>query len=275
MAWRSASVISRLSIIISVRTLTSTRLRPSRSISVDVRVLEEQPPVDLVIFLVEGAAGDENTDRHVCHRHCPLSPSARRSHRRTRSRTGPTSAQLKADGTLLAAGPQDPRFGGLFLLRVPDDNAAGRARRDPRRRPVLSGRGRAVRAAAVERRHRQGRPATKHLRNRRRDGTTADGTIGRRRSWILPEGASCPGHRCQRRSRVCRCRSSSPSSPRHHHHGDDARRARAAADGPSVHAAIASACGSARAPAITDTTMPTTNTAAAPIRLCQRNADRW
>ncbi len=30
--------------------------------------------------------------------------------------------QLKADGRLLAAGPQDPRFGGLFLLRVPDDN---------------------------------------------------------------------------------------------------------------------------------------------------------
>jgi uncharacterized protein YciI len=30
--------------------------------------------------------------------------------------------QLKAAGTLLAAGPQDPRFGGMFLLRVPDDN---------------------------------------------------------------------------------------------------------------------------------------------------------
>lgn len=29
---------------------------------------------------------------------------------------------LKADGRLLAAGPQDPRFGGMFLLRVPDDN---------------------------------------------------------------------------------------------------------------------------------------------------------
>ena len=29
--------------------------------------------------------------------------------------------QLKADGTLLAAGPQDPRSGGLFLLRVSDD----------------------------------------------------------------------------------------------------------------------------------------------------------
>ncbi len=28
--------------------------------------------------------------------------------------------QLKADGTLVAAGPLDPRFGGLFLLRVSD-----------------------------------------------------------------------------------------------------------------------------------------------------------
>jgi uncharacterized protein YciI len=31
--------------------------------------------------------------------------------------------QLKADGTLLAAGPHDPRFGGMFLVRVPDDSA--------------------------------------------------------------------------------------------------------------------------------------------------------
>jgi len=30
--------------------------------------------------------------------------------------------QLKADGVLIAAGPQDPRFGGMFLLRVPDDD---------------------------------------------------------------------------------------------------------------------------------------------------------
>ncbi|MGQ0735944.1 MAG: YciI family protein [Acidobacteriota bacterium] len=30
--------------------------------------------------------------------------------------------QLKADGVLLAAGPQDPRFGGMFLLRVPDED---------------------------------------------------------------------------------------------------------------------------------------------------------
>jgi uncharacterized protein YciI len=29
--------------------------------------------------------------------------------------------QLKAAGTLLAAGPLDPRYGGLFLLKVPDD----------------------------------------------------------------------------------------------------------------------------------------------------------
>jgi uncharacterized protein YciI len=30
--------------------------------------------------------------------------------------------QLKADGVLIAAGPQEPRFGGMFLLRVPDDD---------------------------------------------------------------------------------------------------------------------------------------------------------
>jgi uncharacterized protein YciI len=30
--------------------------------------------------------------------------------------------RLKAEGVLLAAGPQEPRFGGMFLLRVPDEN---------------------------------------------------------------------------------------------------------------------------------------------------------
>lgn len=30
--------------------------------------------------------------------------------------------ELKAQGTLLASGPQDPRYGGIFLLRVPDEN---------------------------------------------------------------------------------------------------------------------------------------------------------
>jgi uncharacterized protein YciI len=30
--------------------------------------------------------------------------------------------QLKADGLLVAAGPQEPRFGGIFLLRVPDED---------------------------------------------------------------------------------------------------------------------------------------------------------
>lgn len=28
---------------------------------------------------------------------------------------------LKADGRLVAAGPMSPRFGGAFLMRVPDD----------------------------------------------------------------------------------------------------------------------------------------------------------
>jgi uncharacterized protein YciI len=30
--------------------------------------------------------------------------------------------QLKQEGTLIAAGPMDPRFGGMFLVRVPDEN---------------------------------------------------------------------------------------------------------------------------------------------------------
>jgi uncharacterized protein YciI len=30
---------------------------------------------------------------------------------------------LKKDGILIAAGPMDPRFGGIFLVRVPDDGA--------------------------------------------------------------------------------------------------------------------------------------------------------
>ena len=30
--------------------------------------------------------------------------------------------QLKADGRLVAAGPMDPRYGGIFLLKVSDDN---------------------------------------------------------------------------------------------------------------------------------------------------------
>jgi uncharacterized protein YciI len=30
--------------------------------------------------------------------------------------------RLLDDGTLLAAGPHEPRFGGMFLVRVPDDD---------------------------------------------------------------------------------------------------------------------------------------------------------
>jgi uncharacterized protein YciI len=32
--------------------------------------------------------------------------------------------KLKEDGMLVAAGPHDPRFGGMMLLRVPDENSA-------------------------------------------------------------------------------------------------------------------------------------------------------
>ncbi|MGH9387273.1 MAG: YciI family protein [Vicinamibacterales bacterium] len=30
--------------------------------------------------------------------------------------------KLKEEGTLLAAGPHEPRFGGMFLVRIPDQN---------------------------------------------------------------------------------------------------------------------------------------------------------
>jgi uncharacterized protein YciI len=30
--------------------------------------------------------------------------------------------KLKEEGTLIAAGPHEPRFGGMFLVRVPDEN---------------------------------------------------------------------------------------------------------------------------------------------------------
>ncbi len=30
--------------------------------------------------------------------------------------------KLKDEGTVLAAGPHEPRFGGMFLVRVPDEN---------------------------------------------------------------------------------------------------------------------------------------------------------
>lgn len=30
--------------------------------------------------------------------------------------------KLKDEGTILAAGPHEPRFGGMFLVRVPDEN---------------------------------------------------------------------------------------------------------------------------------------------------------
>ena len=30
--------------------------------------------------------------------------------------------KLKEDGVMLAGGPHEPRFGGMFLVRVPDEN---------------------------------------------------------------------------------------------------------------------------------------------------------
>ena len=50
------------SIIISVRIDTGTRQRPSAQHLGQVRVLEVEPAVDLVVLLVEGAAGDEDAN---------------------------------------------------------------------------------------------------------------------------------------------------------------------------------------------------------------------
>ena len=35
---------------------------------------------------------------------------------------GTTIAADRVEGTLLAAGPHDPRFGGMMLVRVPDED---------------------------------------------------------------------------------------------------------------------------------------------------------
>ena len=59
---RPSSSMSRLSIIITVSTETSSRDRPSRSISGDVGVAEEQASGQLVVLLVERAAGHEDCD---------------------------------------------------------------------------------------------------------------------------------------------------------------------------------------------------------------------
>ena len=65
--------------------------------------------------------------------------------------------QLKADGTLLAAGPQDPRFGGMFLVRVPDDTAQAALDRIRDNDPFYTAGVAQYRAASLERRDREGR----------------------------------------------------------------------------------------------------------------------
>ena len=65
--------------------------------------------------------------------------------------------QLKDSGTLVAAGPMDPRYGGIFLLKVPDENPqrALDAVRD--NDPFYQQHIAQVRADVLERRRRQGR----------------------------------------------------------------------------------------------------------------------
>ena len=63
---------------------------------------------------------------------------------------------LKEKGVLIASGPMNPRFGGLLLLRVGDDDAR-RTRRRSRQRPVLPVRRGAVPADRMEPGYREGR----------------------------------------------------------------------------------------------------------------------
>ena len=66
--------------------------------------------------------------------------------------------QLKAEGTLVASGPMDPRYGGMFLLKVSDDNPQRDLDAIRDGDPVLQSPRGSVPADWVEREHRQGRP---------------------------------------------------------------------------------------------------------------------
>ena len=58
--------------------------------------------------------------------------------------------ELKADGTLIAAGPMDPRLGGAILVRVPDDNVQQAPDRRARRGSVFQEGHCELRADSVE-----------------------------------------------------------------------------------------------------------------------------
>lgn len=118
----SASVISRLSTIINVCMTTSTRDRPSRSISGTCVSLKNKRPVISSYCLWKVPPHTRMRIAMyaivILRYRQPLEEvlKVQDTHRAY-------LRQLKADGVLLAAGPQEPRFGGMFLLRVPDDTA--------------------------------------------------------------------------------------------------------------------------------------------------------
>ena len=113
--------MSRLSTIISGVTLTSTRDRPNRSISGTCVSLKNNRPVissyglskvppqtkmSIVMYAIVIVRYRKPVEEVV---------KIQEEHRAY-------LRQLKEAGTLIAAGPMDPRFGGMFLLRVPDGN---------------------------------------------------------------------------------------------------------------------------------------------------------
>ena len=127
--------------------------------------------------------------------------------------------QLKADGILLAAGPWDPRFGGMFLVRVPDDNPRAALDQHPRQRSFLHRGRRPVRAPVLECCHRQ-----------RRVGQA----VGRQfpvHSCQFKTGPQCQFQQCRRfelttgnwklTPSLLPLPQQLPQCPRHHHQGDD------------------------------------------------------
>ena len=128
MACRSASLMSRLSTIMIVRRCTSSAAAAEPQHLADLRVLEDEPGVDLVVLLVERAAGDEDADGHE--RQCTIKAyvpfnrfravgPARPPDPRPRRRDGHDGAAARPDGGRL------PRR----AVRRPPARPQGRQRR--------------------------------------------------------------------------------------------------------------------------------------------------
>ena len=122
--------MSRLSIIISVRIDTSTRDRPSRSISGRCVSPNDSVPADLVVGLVEGAAGHKDANHgRSADRTSALHLSARPTHDQ------PTTTTATAPITLCQRKATLGEAGGPGHRRHPGDQADERAvRRGARER---------------------------------------------------------------------------------------------------------------------------------------------